>query len=89
MTSCGRNILGRGGALLGVQIGVPHQPMMCSWVMLGKIVRQIINARSPVDKEVALLDSVAHPIEAHVNRFGAALADGGVDDARRSGVVRL
>jgi hypothetical protein len=43
----------------------------------------------PVDGELALCNTIADPIEAHVNGFGASLFDSTVGDARRTGVVRL
>jgi hypothetical protein len=36
-------------------------------------------ARAPVKAKLALVDTVADPVKAHANRFGAALFDGVVD----------
>ena len=44
-------------------------------------------ARYPVDMEVALADTVANPIETHVDCFGAALFDCVVCDAFGGAVV--
>ena len=45
-------------------------------VVFTKVIRLVLLARTPVDKEVSLLDSVADPVEAHVNGFGSALFHG-------------
>ena len=57
--------------------------------MLGKVVRFVEAAALPIDMELALADTIANPVEAHVDRFGALLLDGVVGDAGSSAVVGL
>ena len=57
--------------------------------MFRKIIGIILNATFPVDQKFAMLDSVANPIKVHVDCFGAALFNGGVDDTSGTSVVRL
>ena len=47
--------------------------MVTGFVVLAEVVSFVLLARPPVDKEVSLLDSVADPVEAHVNSFGSSL----------------
>ena len=37
-------------------------------MMLGKVVGKVVGAFAPVHQEMALLDLVADPVEAHVHR---------------------
>jgi hypothetical protein len=39
--------------------------------------------------ELALFDSVTHPVKTHVHSFGVLLLNGVVDNAKGSGVVGL
>jgi len=55
--------------------------------MLGVVVSTVSSTRLPVDTKLALADTIADPVEAHVNGFGSTLFDGVVDDAFGGGVV--
>jgi hypothetical protein len=44
-------------------------------MMLGKVVGEIVFTCTPMNNELALLDSVADPVEAHVYGFGSTLFD--------------
>jgi hypothetical protein len=44
-------------------------------MMLGKVVGEIVFTGTPMDDELTLLDSIADPVETHVNCFGSALLD--------------
>ena len=44
--------------------------------MLGKIICKIVEAFFPMDDELPEADTVANPIEAHVDGFGAFLLEG-------------
>jgi hypothetical protein len=63
--------------------------MMFRGVVFGEVIGKVGFARLPMDAEVALADTVAYPIEAHVDSFGLALIDGIVDDAMGAGVIDL
>ena len=54
-----------------------------------KIIRKIVGTAAPVDKELAFMDSVFDPVEAHVDCLGAALLDSIVGDACGAGIVSL
>ena len=56
-------------------------------MMLGEIVRTIEDAFFPVDVKLALADSVADPIETHIDCLGALLFDGVVGNAGSSAIV--
>ena len=62
---------------------------MFSRVMFRDIISEIENTLFPVNMEVALADSVAQPVEAHVHRLGHFLFDCFVDDACGTFVVKL
>ena len=57
--------------------------------MLGVVVRMVFTTRFPVDSKLALSNTVADPIEAHVDGFGAPLFDFVIDDAFGDGIVSL
>jgi hypothetical protein len=57
--------------------------------VLGEVVSKVIGPLPPVDGELALCNTIADPIEAHVNGFGASLFYGSIGNARRTGVVSL
>jgi hypothetical protein len=44
-------------------------------IVLGEVIGEIIFTGMPMNNELALLDSIAYPIEAHVDCFGPALFD--------------
>jgi len=52
-----------------------------------EVVTKIFCSWFPVDDELALLDPVSDPIEAHIHRSGLSLFEGVVGDARGSGVI--
>ena len=54
---------------ISVQVIEPHVTMVSRWVMLGEIVGFVGGSWSPVHNEVSLFNSVADPIEVHVNGF--------------------
>ena len=55
--------------------------------MLREIVREIFGAWSPNYLELPLAGTVSQPVKSHVDRFGAALFDGVVEDAFSAFVV--
>ena len=57
--------------------------------MLREVVCQVVDSSAPVNDELALVYAVADPVKPHVDRFGAALLDSVVDDARSARVVGL
>ena len=54
-----------------------------------KIIRKIVGTAAPVDKELAFMDSVFDPIEAHVIGLGATLLDVVDGYACGAGIVSL
>ena len=56
--------------------------------MLREIIREIFGAWSPNYLELPLTCAVSQPVKSHVDRFGAALFDGVVEDAFGAFVVR-
>jgi hypothetical protein len=54
-----------------------------------EVVSQVGGSAFPVDKELALADAVADPIEAHVNGFGALLLDSVIGNAHGTFIVSL
>jgi hypothetical protein len=63
---------------------------MVFWQMvLGEIVCQVCISWLPMDAEMALVDTVAYPIETHGNGFGLTLFYSVIDDAMGTGVVHL
>ena len=61
--------------------------MVGSAVVFCRVVAKVDGTRGPVDVELSMVDSVAEPVEAHVNGFGSVLFDGGVHDTIRGAVV--
>ena len=57
--------------------------------MLAQVVSLVGGARAPVDSELALLDAVLEPVEAHVDGLGTTLFDCAVHDALCAFVVGL
>ena len=57
--------------------------------MLREIIREIFGAWSPNYLELPLTCAVSQPVKTHVNRFGAALFDGVVEDPFSAFVVGL
>jgi hypothetical protein len=58
-------------------------------VVFGVVVGKIVCSLSPMDEELALADSVADPVEAHIHGFGSSLFDCFVADSGGTGVVGL
>ena len=58
-------------------------------VVFRVVVGKILGALAPMDEEMALADTIAYPIEAHIHGFGAALFDGVIYDTCCTGIVRL
>ena len=63
--------------------------VMARRMVLSEVIRLVGQARLPVDSELALLDSVADPVEPHVHCLGAFCLDCVVGDAAGRGVVCL
>jgi hypothetical protein len=63
--------------------------MMFRGVVFREVIDKVGFAGLPMDAEVALADTVAYPIEAHVDCFRVALFDGIIDDAMGAGVIDL
>ena len=55
--------------------------------MLGKVVPMVGFAWAPDNLVLALLDAVLEPVKMHVDRFGAALFDGAIEDPLSTFVV--
>ena len=72
-----------------MQVFGAHATMVSWSVMLAQVVSLVGGARAPVDTELALLDAVLEPVEAHVNGFRTALFDCAVHDALSAFVVGL
>ncbi len=47
-----------------------HEFVMVGWVVLGKVIGSVEFARSPVEVELFLGNSVSQPVIAHVESFG-------------------
>jgi hypothetical protein len=63
---------------------------MMGWGMvLGKVVGEIVFTGTPVNDELALLDSVADLVKAHVYGFGATLFDRFIGDTSGACIVGL
>jgi hypothetical protein len=58
-------------------------------MVLGKVVGDIVFTGTPMNYELALLDSVADPVIAHVYSFGATLFDRFIGDASCACIVGL
>jgi hypothetical protein len=71
------------------QVACAHQFVMGRGMVLGKVVSEIFFTSTPMNDEVALLDSIADPVKAHVNCFGSALFDCFVGNASGAGTVGL
>ena len=57
--------------------------------MFGEVVSKVSCRRSPIDVELALLDAILEPVEAHVDCLGAFLLDGVGEDASACCIVGL
>ena len=57
--------------------------------MFGEVVGLVVCTFAPVDNELALTNSVTHPIKSHVYCFGTALFDSVVDNSGGAGIVSL
>lgn len=63
-----------------VEIGRAHFLVMLGGKMFGEIVGKVFMSGSPVDAKLSLVDTIADPVEAHIDRFGATLLDCVIDD---------
>ena len=63
--------------------------MVAGWVVLGVIVGLVRATGFPVYAELALLHSIANPVESHVHGFGSLGFDCVVGDSFSCGVVCL
>jgi hypothetical protein len=57
--------------------------------MLGKVVGEVVNASSPVHKELSLVDAITYPVKTHVNCFGAPLFYSFIGNSSGTSVVGL
>ena len=58
-------------------------------MMLAGVVSKVLVTGFPMDNELALANTVADTVKAHVNGFGSLLFNGVVDDTFGGGVVSL
>ena len=58
-------------------------------MVLGEIIGEIISALLPMDAKLALSDTIAYPIESHVNGPRSALFDGVVGNSIGDCIVSL
>ena len=64
-----------------MEIDRAHLLVVSGCKVFGKVVNIVVGTMVPVDAELALADTIADPVEAHVNGFGAALFDCVIDDS--------
>ena len=60
----------------GVNEVFAHAAVVGGCVMFGEIVCVIEVSRCPIHVELVLLDTIAYPIETHIDGAGASLGDG-------------
>jgi hypothetical protein len=60
---------------------------MRSGMMFSKVIGFVKSAGFPIDMELALADTVANPVQAHIDGFGAFLFDSIIGNASSSAVV--
>jgi hypothetical protein len=85
--SSGRRCFGGGSG--SFEIAVAHAAMVRGRMMLGEVIGQVIATAAPVYQELALLDTVFDPIEAHIHGLGAFVLDGVIGNAGSTGIVGL
>ena len=76
--------LGRGSKIVGAHINV-----VLSGMMFCVVVCIVFAAFAPIDEELIVGDTVADPVEAHVDGFGSALLDGVVGESNCNFIVGL
>ena len=76
-------------ALRDLEVSGADQAMMGRGMVLGKVISEVLRARTPIHDVVSLADTILYPVKAHVHGFGLALAGGPVGDAGGAGVVSL
>ena len=76
-------------ALGNLEVSGADQAMMGRGMVFGKVISEVLGARTPIHDVVSLADTILYPIEAHVHGFGLALSGGPVGDAGCAGVVSL
>jgi hypothetical protein len=74
---------------LGVKVKGAHLVVMSQRVVLSELISQVGSALLPMDTEVALADTVADPVKAHINCAGSVLFDGVIGDAVGHNIVSL
>ena len=52
------------------KVSLAHVLMMVWWVLIHKIIRQVVCSFLPIDDEVSLSDVVARPVNFHVGVLG-------------------
>ena len=72
-----------------IQVGGPDGLVMVRGMVFGDVISAILFAGFPVDKKLALANTIADPVEAHVNCLGSLLFNCIVDNASGSAVVGL
>ena len=63
--------------------------MVRGGMVFREIIRAVVTAFFPTDYKLALADTVADPVKAHVNGLGSFLLDSVVGDAGGGAVVGL
>jgi hypothetical protein len=63
--------------------------VVCSWVVLGEIIRSIVYSFLPKDVELALWYVVVDPIKVHINCFGSLLFDAVICNTSCCAVIGL
>ena len=63
--------------------------MMAGRMMFGEIISKVDGTFAPVNEKLTLTDTIANPVESHVDCFGATLFDSIVGDAACGAIVGL
>jgi hypothetical protein len=72
-----------------VQIKMSNLLVMGDGMVLGVIIREVSFSWCPINVELFLLDSVAYPVESHVDSARSLLLDVVIGDATRCRIVGL
>ena len=71
----------------GIHVCRTTAPVMAGWMSLGVVVSEVMFTGSPGDGVVAESDTIADPVIAHVDGFGALETDGVCRNSLGGGVV--
>ena len=66
-----------------------HESMMQSGMMFCEVISKVVSTLLPVDKELALANTVLDPVKTQIHCFGSSLANGAIGNACGTGVVSL